>query len=120
MAKNMKQAPQDTVLSNTAPTAGAATSGAPGLVGQIPVVALNTLGDGGNDAGKADLEMSGRFNLSVVGADGSGNAAITAGDIVYYDGGEINADNANGVRYGYALEDVASGATTTILVKVGY
>lgn len=120
MAKNLVYPAQDTVLSNTAPTAGAATSGAPGVVGNIPVVALNTLGEGGNDSGAADLQTAGRFDLEVVGEDGSGNAAIAAGDIIYWDATELNADDANGVRFGYALAAVASGATTTITVKVGY
>ena len=120
MAKNLVHTADDTVLSNTAPTAGAATSGAAGVVGSIPVVALNTLGDGSNDSGKADLAMAGRFSLEVTGEDGSGNAAIAAGDIVYWDATELNADDANGVRFGYALAAVASGATTTITVKVGY
>jgi hypothetical protein len=48
------------------------------------------------------------------------NAAVSVGDILYYDSGVINKDSSNGVRFGYALGAVESGATTSILVKIGY
>jgi len=48
---------------------------------------------------------------------------LAAGDILYYEAGQtppINKDATNGVRFGYALAAVSSGATTTIAVKIGY
>jgi len=96
------------------------TSGDPGLVGQIPAVALTDEGAGGNDSGEVTYAMEGIFDCPVTGADDAGNAAIAVGDIIYYDSTALNVDAANGVRWGYALEVVASGATTTIKVKVGY
>lgn len=87
------------------------------LVGAaLPGVALTST----DDNGLVTVQHNGVFDKPVKGADGSGNAAVTAGDIIYKDGSELNIDDANGVRWGYALEDVASGATTTIKVKVGY
>lgn len=96
------------------------TSGDPVVLGDIPGVALTDEGDGGNDAGEITIDTGGVYNLSVTGEDGAGSAAVTAGDIVYLDSGVVNVDDTNGVRYGYALEDVSSGATTTIPVKIGY
>lgn len=92
-------------------------SGDPVLFGQLPGVALNDVDADGNTVTKFD----GVATLSVHGHDGTSNAAITAGDIIYYDTGvpELNV-NTGEVRFGYALEDVVSGATTAIKVKVGY
>lgn len=92
------------------------TAGAPVVFGQIPGVALTSTDTAGNITMKTD----GVYQMSVVGADGSGNAGITAGAIIYLDSTELNADVTNGVRWGYALQAVSSGATTSILVKVGY
>ena len=93
-------------------------AGDPVLFGVLPGVALT---DPDAD-GKLSMKTDGAFNLSVKGVDGSGNAAITAGDIIYYvaaDTPKLSVKTA-GVRFGYAMEDVGSGATTTINVKVGY
>jgi hypothetical protein len=68
------------------------------------------------------VQTDGVFQLSVKGVDGGGNAAVAAGDILYY----VDADTpklskkATGHRFGYALDAVLSGATTSIRVKVGY
>lgn len=97
----------------TAPTTPA--SGDPVLFGQIPGVALTD-----EDAdGYTTIALDGDWNLPVKG-ETTTNAAIAAGDILFYDGGVINKDSTNGVRYGYALAPVSSGATTTIPVRVGY
>lgn len=95
----------------------------PFVMGQLPAVALtdadDTIANGGTCTGKTD----GVASLAVTGHDAAGaDVAISAGDIVYLDSAdsEVNADDTNGVRFGYAMEDVASGATTTIMVKVGY
>lgn len=87
-------------------------------VGTVPCVALVDE----DDDGKVTVEFGQHFvvyDIPVVGADGAGNAAVAAGDLVYFDVDEINADDANGSVYGTALEPVASGATTTIRVAVG-
>lgn len=102
-------------LAATDPTTPA--SGDPVLVGQIPGVALITEAADGLTTIKTD----GVATLSVKGTNGS-NAAIAAGDILYY----VTANTpklsvtTSGVRFGYALEAVTSGATSTIRVKIGY
>jgi len=82
--------------------------------GNINGVALTDTDDDGN----IRMATGGVFDLSVTGADNSGNAAISAGDKVYDDSGDLNADAADGTLYGIALEDVASGATSTIPVLI--
>lgn len=57
-------------------------------------------------------------NLSVVGADNAGNAAVAVGAKVYWDAAEFNVDATNGTFVGYALEAVSSGETTTIQVAL--
>lgn len=100
-------------LTCTAPTTPA--SGDPVLIGSLPGVAET---DEQSD-GKTSVKLNGTAKLPVKG-ETTTNAAVSAGDIVYYDAGVINKDSTNGVRFGYALGAVASGATTTILVKIGY
>ena len=114
MAKNMKFTPGNQLQVALA----SITSGDPVVVGQIPGVALIDTNADGNVTVKTD----GVFALSVKGVDGGGNSAVAVGDILYY----VNADTPKlskkntGVRFGYALEAVASGATKTINVKIGY
>lgn len=98
-------------------------SGDPVLLGQIPGVALTGEAEGQNDAGEITIDTEGVYNLSVEGANNAGNVAVAIGDILYYDAAatpKINKDVTNGVRFGYALGAVSSGATATIPVKVGY
>lgn len=94
-------------------------SGDPVVYGQIPGVALI---DEAAD-GLTTIALDGTWLLSVKG-ETTTNAAIAAGAIVYYDAAatphKINADSSNGVRFGYALDAVDSGATATIRVRVGY
>ena len=93
-------------------------SGDPCLLGQMPGVSqTNERGDG-----TTTMAYRGVFKLSVKGVDGSGSHAIAAGDIVYYVSGDTPKLSAktSGVRFGYALDPVSSGATTTIRVKLGY
>lgn len=103
-------------LAATHPTTPA--SGGPVRVGQIPGVALIAEASDG----ETTIQFDGVFDLSVKGVDGGGNSAVAAGDILYY----VDADTpvlskkTSGVRFGYALEAVTSGATATIRVKVGY
>lgn len=96
------------------------TSGDPMVVGQIPGVALTSSETTTNNV---TMQTDGVFRLSVKGENASGNNAVAIGDILYYEAGQtppVNKDGTNGVRFGYALDAVASGATTTIRVKVGY
>ncbi len=101
------------------PVPAGTVSGAPVAVGQIPGVAST---DRRAD-GMTSVKMHGVFRLAVVGQEWNGtaivNVAIAEGAILYLNGTTLNRDN-RGVRFGYALEPVAAGATTTILVKVGY
>lgn len=66
----------------------------------------------------AVVQTEGVFNLAVLGADGSGNTAIAVGDAIYIDVAVLNADDSNGILFGYALGAVSSGATTNIPVKL--
>ncbi len=94
-------------------------SGDPVVCGQIPGVALTAE----DSNGVTTVALDGVFDLSVKG-ETTTDAAIAVGDIVYYDSAatphKINKDNTNGVRFGYAMAAVASGATATIPVRVGY
>lgn len=90
-------------------------SGDPVLVGQLPGVALT---DEDTD-GYTTVKFNGTATLAVKGETTTNNA-VAVGDLLYYDAGVINKDSTNGVRFGYALGAVSSGATTSILVKIGY
>lgn len=94
-------------------------SGDPVVCGQIPGVALAA-----EDAnGLTTVALDGVFELSVKGENNSGNSAVAVGDILYYEAGQtppVNKDGTAGIRFGYALAAVNSGATTTIPVEVGY
>lgn len=83
-------------------------SGDPVVVGQIPGVALTDR----NSDGLASVDMGGAYHLEVEGTP-------TLGGIIYYHSGTLNMTSSGGVRFGYALEAVASG-TGTIPVKIGY
>lgn len=117
MATNAKYADGD-VLSVvcTAPTTPA--SGGPVIFGKMPGVAVT---DERTD-GTTTVAFKGVHTLSVAGIDASGNLAIAAGDILYYTDGDTPKVNvkATGVRFGYALAAVTSGATASIDVRVGY
>ena len=94
-------------------------SGDPVICGQIPGVALTAE----DAAGLTTVALDGGWDLSVKGENAGGNSAVAVGDILYYEAGQtppINKDATNGVRFGYALAAVTSGATATIAVEVGY
>ena len=118
MAKNMHyQWTRSRPLVCTAPTTPA--SGDPVVCGQIPGVAL--VAEDAN--GVTTVALDGAFNLSVKGEGAGGNSAVAVGDILYYEAGQtppVNKDATNGVRFGYALAAVTSGATATIPVEIGY
>lgn len=94
-------------------------SGDPLVLGGLPCVAV--VDRSAWTEGEASVQTDGSFTLAVKGENAAGDAAIGVGDILYIDtDGELNADATNGKRFGYALEAVASGATTDIEVKIGY
>ena len=84
------------------------------VFGEIPGVALTDEGDGGNGDNVASVAINPKwvFEFDVNAAA----AAIDVGDRVYVDGAALNDDNVNGTLFGWALEAVANGATTTIRV----
>ena len=84
------------------------------VVGDLVGVALTDTDADGN----IQLATKGVFALSVTGADNAGNAAISAGDMIYDDSGTLNADATDGTKFGKALEDVGSGSTATINVMI--
>jgi len=100
-------------------TEAGATSGDPILVGAaLTGVALT---DTDSD-GKIVLKRNGSAELEVEAVNATVLSAIAIGDVLYYDAGatvKINKDSDNGVRFGYALEALASG-TGTIEVLLGY
>lgn len=91
-------------------------SGNPVRVGELGGVALT---DERAD-GTTSVQFKGVFNLSVKGVDGSGNAAVAVGDILYY----VDADTPvlskkpAGHKFGVALEAITSGSTATIKVRL--
>jgi predicted RecA/RadA family phage recombinase len=93
-------------------------SGDPVLVGQIPGVALIAE----ETDGTTTIKTNGVYNLSVLAHNGTTGTGVTVGAIVYYDTAATPKLNVNsaGVRFGYALAAVGSGATATIPVKIGY
>jgi predicted RecA/RadA family phage recombinase len=104
-------------LTCTAPATPA--SGDPVICGQIPGVALADE----DAAGLTTVALDGVFDLAVEGVIDGGNSAVAKGDILYYDSAatvKVNKDVTNGVRFGYALGTVASAATGTIPVEIGY
>lgn len=117
MAKNRIYA-KGTNLDLVASDPATPVSGDPVVVGQIPGVALTDE----RSNGKTSVQMDGVFDLSVKGVDGSGNSAVAVGDILYYVAADTPklSKKATGVRFGYAMEAITSGATDTINVKVGY
>lgn len=99
------------------PTSGGVSSGDPCVVGQIPGVSLN-----GGGAVAQTIDTGGVYTLNVNGVDGSGNSAVAQGDIIYYTAGDTVklSKKATGVRFGYAVGTLTSGATGKIDVALGY
>jgi len=86
------------------------------VVGQIPCVALINR----REDGTCELATRGVYEFEVEAKNKAGNVAVEVGDKLYLKGGVLGKNNEEGVYYGYALETIASGAKTKILVKVGY
>jgi hypothetical protein len=123
MAVNMVNANGNQIEATIASKA----SGDPALVGQMPGVCL-TATDG---AGRTVVKTDGIFSMSVRGVNDAGNVAVNNGDILYYleaDTPKLGKKATAGVRFGYAWSPsvapgaqlIASGATATITVKIGY
>ena len=72
--------------------------------------------------GTTTVKFDGVATLSVKAVNAGGNSAVAVGDTLYY----VDADTpvlskkVAGVRFGYALAAVTSGATASIDVAVGY
>lgn len=124
MAKNLKRyfvdpVGESVVCSHPATPA----SGDPVRFGEQTGVALTDEGDGGNGATETTVLFGGfTGTFSVAGVDGSGNAAVAAGDKIFY----VDADTpvlskkATGRFFGFARGTVGSGATATIEVFKPY
>jgi len=90
------------------------TSGIPVRMGTLPGAATAAE----DSAGNTRVQRRGVVDVSVKGIDDTGNSAVAVFDPIYY----VDADTpvlskkASGKLYGYALEIVASGATTTVNV----
>lgn len=114
MATNIKYA--DIPVKRELNLGGTVTSGTVTFVVDMPVLALEDTVS--NVATCMLIGVLTVVELSVVGADGSGNSAVAIGDKVYKDGSAYNVDDANGKLIGYALGAVSSGATTSIEVAL--
>jgi predicted RecA/RadA family phage recombinase len=97
-------------------------SGDPVVAGQLPGVALIT-----EEAdGLTTIKTNGVYNLAVKGVTtAAAGSAVAVGDIIYYVAANTPklskaSGDSGAVRFGYALAAVASGATATIPVKIGY
>lgn len=120
MATNIVREDGDQFRANVSGVTGSGAggliqSGDPGVLQQLPFVALTD-----EDAdGYATIKCNGTADL-LVDAEA---AAVAAGDLLYFDAADANKINnasAGNVRFGYALGAVSNGATGTIEVKIGY
>lgn len=112
MAKNVKHTHGGEIHLELAVSAGV-TSGDVVTLNALTGLALTDRDGDGYAVVKLPLLFT--AEISVTGADGVGNAAVSVGDKLYNDAGVINKDDS-GVPMGYALGAVSSGATATILV----
>ncbi|MCX6024013.1 MAG: DUF2190 family protein [Chloroflexi bacterium] len=94
-------------------------SGDPVRFGSLTGVAITAESEGGNATGNTSVDFGPSvWNLSVKGANDSGNSAVAVGDAIFY----VDADTpklskkSSGYFFGFALEAVNSGSTTTIQV----
>lgn len=119
MAKNRKKESANRLA---LPVPVGTLSGSPLVLVDLPCVAVTNRDEW--TAGEASVQTDGSFKLAVKGVTtGGGNSAISVGQILYLlSTGEVSANSsgAGAKRFGYALEPVVSGATTTIEVKIGY
>jgi predicted RecA/RadA family phage recombinase len=120
MATNIRREDGDQFTANVSGVTGSGASGVikagdPGVLGQLPFVALTD-----EDAtGIATIKTNGTADLFV----DAEAAAVNPGDLLYFDAADankINNSSSGNVRFGYALGAVSNGATGTIEVKIGY
>lgn len=118
MALNIIEEHGDQLYRLVTQPASGANSGDPVLCGQRPGVALI---DQDAVTNMATVKFNGTALLTVKGTNGS-NAAIAAGDKLYYVSGNTPKLSAttSGVFFGYAGAPVSSGATAAIPVDIGY
>lgn len=93
------------------------SSGDPVEQNDLTGVALNDTDSDGN----IRLDTEGVFDLTVEAKNDGGNVAVSIGDKLYYDSGatiKINKDDTSGTLYGYALEEITSGESDTINVRL--
>ena len=112
MATNFIQNGKNMVM----PTVTGAESGDAFVVGDyLPCVLLTDAETTGTY--DATVQTEGVFDLSVKGHDGSSNAAISVGDLVYWTDKDTALDvDTSESPFGIALEAVGSGETETIKV----
>lgn len=85
------------------------------VIGDLPCVAVTD-----RDANeKASVQTDGVYKFSVEGKNKAGNEKIEVGQKVFLKEGKLGRNSEEGKFFGYALEEVASGATTEVRVKVG-
>lgn len=107
---------QDGVLLSLA-VASTVVSGDPVIVGNgIPGVAITSYD---SVSGKAVIDTSGVYDLSVQAKNDDGNSAVAIGDRIYIGSTGILSKKVSGKFFGIALETVTTGATATINVKIG-
>lgn len=112
MAKNRLFAKSDKI---SLPVPEGTKSGDALVVGDLPVVAVTD-----RDAnGKASCQTDGGWKLTVEGKNKAGNAKVEVGKKLFMKGGKLGLNSEEGVFFGFALEEVASGATAVIAVKLG-
>lgn len=104
------------------PVPDGTVSGDPLVIGDLPCVALTdratSADDNPVDEATVQVYPSAVFEFEVIGNDGTAGAAVAVGEAVYLQAdGTIDVDTA-GTLFGYALQAVASGATTTVRVKL--
>jgi predicted RecA/RadA family phage recombinase len=103
------------------PVPEGAKSGDPVVVGDLPGVLLIDRRPATDPrAGTATLQFDGAYKFPVEGKKKGGNQKIEPGQKVFLLAGKLSANNEEGKFFGYALEEVASAATTVIIVKVGF
>lgn len=103
----------------TQPTTGGVV-GDPCLVGDRPGFLLTDQ----DDDGFATVKFNGSHRVLVHGVVAAANSAVAIGDALYYDAApgsdnpNINKDVTNGVRFGTAVEAVASAGKVEIIVDL--
>ena len=94
------------------------TSGAPVLIGDQGLHGVCLTDTDADGDVQVDVGLC-VYDIPVKGHNGTGNVAVDVGDKVYYTEGEAFLDvDPAATFFGYALEAVASGATTTVQVLV--